>query len=150
MIWVKRFSPLVVAVVLWFGWSGYQSYVDSKRRVYDRKIATVTAHLWVASVKFRDQHEVYLAYRDSLLASWGTTAEEIELFPTRYGEEVKVYRRFAATLDSLVDSLKQLEDSIWRTDDTLVISESTGEIVDTLAVKRSDSIKAASAKPRTR
>jgi len=104
----------------------------------------------VASAKYRDLPEVYSGYRDSLLARWGTTVSEIEQFPTRYGEEVKVYRRFAATVDSLVDSLYQLEDSLRRSEDTTGVVDSSEALVDEAKVSESDSIRAASAKPRTR
>ncbi len=150
MIWIKRFSPLVIIALGWFGWSGYQSYRLEQRQAYDHKIATVTAHLFVASTKYRDSLALYTDYRDSLLAACSVSADEIENFPTRYGENVLVYRQFAATIDTLVDSLLTIEDSIWRANDTTSVLDSVAIAEKDAAIRIADSVRAVTAKPRMR
>lgn len=133
----------MVAFLLWFAWTSYQSMQAEERLAYDAKIAEVTAHLMVASAKYRDQPEVYKSYRDSLLTAWGTVPEEIDSFPTLYEGEVKAYRQFVGLMDAKVDSLFKLEDSIRR------LSDTTPPVFDSSAARR-DSIAAANSKPRMR
>ena len=133
----------MAGLVLWFGWTGYQSFQTERREAHNLKIASVTAHLFVASAKYRDQPEIYTGYRDSLLAAKGTTKGELDSFPGQYGEDVFGYRNFVGLLDNLVDSLYRMEDSIRRANDTTTVA------IDTAAIEP-DSIRAARARPRRR
>jgi len=84
LVWVKRLSPLVLIALVWAGYHYGGRWLDNRREAEEKRLALVTAQTWVATARFREQPERFLAYRDSLLSEAGVTREEISEYLERY------------------------------------------------------------------
>ena len=98
----------------------YGKYKAAKNQALSQKYALVTAQSWLATAKFKDQPEKYIAFRESLLAAQNITTVEIESFLSEYKDEAEKYIGYAGFVKFYVDSLVAIEDSIQKTvSDTL-------------------------------
>lgn len=112
MIWLKRAAPFVMAVVLWFGGKWYMDRGERVEKETTDRYALVTAQVWVARARFRNDSTQFLAYRDSLLAAETVSIDEIREFGRIYEEEAEVYHKFSKKVSRCVDSLVRIEDSL--------------------------------------
>ena len=124
MIWLKRLLPLLViglgvgGYFLWDGW-------NTKRLIRDEsEVALVTAQVWVATAKYRNEPEKYMKYRDSLLQATGVPRERVIEFLKKREDEPENLLPFAERVQKLVDSLSRIEDSIARAE-TKRVQDST-------------------------
>ena len=78
------------------------------------RIALVTAQVWVATAKYRDDAERLLNYRDSLLAANGLSKEQMFEYVQRSKGESEGLLPFTQRLRELVDSLARIEDSLLK------------------------------------
>ncbi|MCX6833732.1 MAG: hypothetical protein NTW07_01130 [candidate division Zixibacteria bacterium] len=114
MIWLKRLLPIIVLAVavgvylLWGKWSTQRQLQEQNR------VALVTAQAWIATAKYRNDPERYLQYRDSLLKASGVARKEVFEFLDRTGNPPEELLPFARKVQSLVDSLYRIEDSVLK------------------------------------
>jgi hypothetical protein len=105
VIWIKRILPLIVLVALVAGYFLYDDYRSNREARFTDRLALVSAQIWVARVQFKDRPQQYEEYRDSVLASAGLTAEEIDVFTRRWQSEPERYSTYARLVAKYVDSL---------------------------------------------
>jgi hypothetical protein len=112
VIWLKRILPLVIiglgvgGYVLWDKWS------SERKALEERELALVTAQIWVATAKYRNEPEKFMHYRDSLLQATGVLRQRVlDFLKTREAEPEELFP-FALKVQKLVDSLARVEDSI--------------------------------------
>ncbi len=103
----------------------YGKYKAAKNAELSQKYALITAQSWLATAKFKDDPEKYIAFRESLLTGQKTTIDEIESFLSEYKEEAEKYVGYAGFVKFYVDSLVAIEDSILKTVSDTVKSLST-------------------------
>ncbi len=98
----------------------YGNYKTAQNRELSQKYALITAQSWLATAKFKDEPEKYIAFRESLLTAQNTTIDEIESFLSEYKNEAEKYVGYAGFVKFYVDSLVAIEDSIIKaTPDTI-------------------------------
>lgn len=114
LIWLKRLLPVIVLAaavgvyLLWDKWS-------SQRQVQEQnRVALVTAQAWIATAKYRNEPERYIQYRDSLLKASGVARKEVFDFLDRTGDPPEELLPFARRVQTLVDSLYRIEDSLLK------------------------------------
>ena len=112
MFWFKRL--LLVAAIIGFpsAYFIYGNYKTAQNEELSQKFALITAQSWIATAKFMDEPEKYIAFRESLLVAQKTTIDEIGHFLSAYKEEAEKYVGYAGFVKFYVDSLAAIEDSI--------------------------------------
>ena len=103
----------------------YGKYKSAKNEELSQKYALITAQSWIATAKFMDEPEKYIAFRESLLAAQNITIVEIESFLSEHKDEAEKYVVYAGFVKFYVDSLAAIEDSILKTASDTVKSLST-------------------------
>ena len=119
MIWLKRIAPFVLIAVLWFSYSWYTEQQRSEIRSENNKYALLTAKTWIASVKYRENPEKFLAYRDSLLTAENASVELVKEYVERYRTQSEYIENFSNEVKECVDSLMVIEDSLKAVADSL-------------------------------
>lgn len=114
LVWFRRILPLVVIGALWFGYTAWDEYATERDSQEQDKIALVTAQVWVATARFRNEPDKYLAYRDSLLTAAGLPLDAARDFVGEQEERPEELLPFVQKVQLLVDSLAAVEDSIAR------------------------------------
>jgi hypothetical protein len=114
LIWVKRLSPFVLLVLIWFGYHFGRDYLANRRAAEQDRLALVTAQVWVATAVYRDDPERYTAYRDSLLAANHIEREDMFEFLKRFESKPEKYLPFTQKVQDDVDSLARIADSLSR------------------------------------
>ena len=126
MVWFKRLLPILIVGAVWIGYQQWQLRADQERNREEKRLALVTAKVWVATATYRDDSARYLAYRDSLLEVSGVAGEDLYDYLERYENKPEQYLPFALKVSKYVDSLVKIQDSISGTiPDTL--ADSTGQ-----------------------
>ena len=123
-IWFRRLAPLILIAIVIRGWVWWSDYTEYQQFAADEKIAVVTAHLWIASAKYRSEPDRYLTYRDSILTANNLTIVEIDALTKKYTDDPDKYRQFSNMVKLLSDSLYQVEQAALRPEDSL--SDSLG------------------------
>ena len=98
-------------------WAGYHyggQWLTDRREAEEKRLALVTARTWLATARFRENPDRFLAYRDSLLDEAGVKREEISEYLRRYRGSEEKYLPFAHKVQYYVDSLARIEDSLIR------------------------------------
>jgi ABC-type nitrate/sulfonate/bicarbonate transport system substrate-binding protein len=119
LIWLRRLLPVIVLAAavggyfLWDKWSAQRQLQEQDR------VALVTAQVWIATAKYRNEPERYIQYRDSLLEANGASREEISRYLERTGDPPEELLPFARRVQGLVDSLYRIEDSVLKDADRL-------------------------------
>ena len=114
MIWLKRLLPIIILAAavgvyfLWDKWSAQRQLQEQDR------VALVTAQVWIATAKYRNEPERFIQYRDSLLKASGVKREEVFGFLERTGDPPEELLPFARRVQWLVDSLYRIEDSVLK------------------------------------
>ncbi len=114
MIWLKRLVPFLVIAAGWFGYTFWTDSSAAQRQAEEDRLARVTAQVWIATAKYRDDPDRFLAYRDSLLDAYNVPREEVFSFLDRREDQPEEMLPFAREVQRLVDSLKRVEDSLHR------------------------------------
>ena len=115
MFWFKRLLLLAAIIGLPFAYFIYGKYKKAQNEEISQKYALITAQSWIATAKFMDEPEKYIAFRESLLTAQETTIDEIESFLSEYKNEAEKYVGYAGFVKFYVDSLVAIEDSILKT-----------------------------------
>ena len=110
MIWFKRLLPIVLLVVLGFGYRYWQQQREERAEGRNERYALLTARIWTAAAEYHDEPEAFLSWRDSVLALEGMSAEEMQGFLNRYEQKPEQYLRFTRLVDFYVDSLIAAEE----------------------------------------
>jgi len=114
LIWLKRLLPIIILAAavgvyfLWDKWSAQRQLQEQDR------VALVTAQVWIATAKYRNEPERFIQYRDSLLKASGVKREEVFGFLERTGDPPEELLPFARRVQWLVDSLYRIEDSVLK------------------------------------
>jgi hypothetical protein len=114
LIWLKRLLPVIVlaaAVGVYLLWGKWSAQIQSQEQ---NRVALVTAQAWIATAKYRNDPERYIQYRDSLLKTSGVARKEVFEFLDRTGDPPEELLPFARRVQSLVDSLYRIEDSLLK------------------------------------
>lgn len=114
MIWVRRFVPLVVIAGIWFAYRVYTSSQSEREERLRQPYALITAQVWVASAKFRNDPERFLRFRDSLLRAHSLSTESLRGVVDSYRDEPERLDLFSAMVKKYVDSLIAIEDSLLK------------------------------------
>ena len=126
MIWIKRIIPIILLAAVVFGGFRYRDYRKQQEIETAKNNALITAKLWFAQTKFRNDPKKFIAYRDSLLSTTGVSSEDMQLYLNKYQEKPEQYLEFTKWVDYYIDSLYTL----WKTYDTKdkpdTIPDSTG------------------------
>ena len=110
-LWFKRVAPFALILLLWLGYTGYGRRQSQQREYVDRIHALTTAQVWVATARFRNSPDAFIAFRDSVLAASGLSAEQMFKYLQLYREHPEQYRAFSVAVSFYVDSLCQMQDS---------------------------------------
>lgn len=116
MLWFKRILPFALILIGWFGYQWYNDYQLSKIIEAEEKYAEITALLWVASAKYRNEQDLLIKYRDSVLAAFDVNSEEISSYIEQYESFPEFLGPFANLISKKVDSLIAIEDSLILSD----------------------------------
>lgn len=114
LIWLKRLLPLLVialAVGGYFLWDKLSTKWESEE---ENRLAQVTAQVWIATAKYRNEPAKYLAYRDSLLKAADVPREKVLDFLKGREKQPEHLLPFAQKVQRVVDSLYRIEDSLAR------------------------------------
>jgi len=125
LFWFKRLLLVAAIIGLLSAYFICGKYKTAKNEELSQKYALITAQSWLATAKFMDEPEKYIAFRESLLAAQNITIVEIESFLSEYKEEAEKYVVYAGFVKFYVDSLAAIEDSILKTASDTVKSLST-------------------------
>jgi hypothetical protein len=131
VIWIKRAAPLVLIALLWFGWNAWSDYRDDSAKAEDARMAQLSAQVWFAGAKYRNDVPRFLAYRDSLLKANGQTDSGMKAYAASIEMQIDRQLQFATMIKSAVDSLVKVEDSLVK----------AADIVEKDSIKQADSVK---------
>ena len=108
MIWIKRALPFVVIAAAVFGYRMYDAHQKREQAFQTRQYALATAHLWVARARFRNDPQMYDSFRDSILAAYDISTDEISEFAQRHRDQPERYASYGRLVRLYVDSLTPL------------------------------------------
>ncbi|MEW6051957.1 MAG: hypothetical protein AB1644_12965 [Candidatus Zixiibacteriota bacterium] len=114
MIWLKRLAPLVVIAAIWFGYKQFQSGKQARLETAMRQKATIVAHLWYASARYRANPARYETFRDSLLDANNLSKEDLFAFTQQFQNDPEANVVMMNLVSAAVDSLYPHEDTLWR------------------------------------
>lgn len=109
-------------------YSRYQEYTT--KRFYDdaERYALVTAQVWLASARYRDDPEQFLNFRDSLLQATELSREKVDEYLRRYSSRPENYTPYLRLVKQYVDSLTQpMTDSLSKPGRSRAIDSMTVE-----------------------
>ena len=112
LIWIKRLAPILIIVLLWQGYGYYSRIQTERQELLDHKHALVTAQIWLATARFRDNPEQYIVFRDSVLSANGLSTEQMFAYLEQNREHPEKYHPFSEAVKTYVDSLYRIEDSL--------------------------------------
>ena len=116
VVWIKRVSPLVLIALAWFAYTHYTAGQAEREETAIEQYALITAQVWIASAKFRENPDRFLGYRDSLLKVNLLTTDSLDSFLEEYKNEPEGLTPFARMVKGFVDSLIAIEDSLAKPD----------------------------------
>jgi hypothetical protein len=112
LVWLKRLAPFVVLGLIALAWYIYDTASTSEMDRATDEYAFVTAQVWVASARYRQQPEQFIAWRDSLLTARSLSLEKLEKYFEIYKDQPEEYFTFVHQVRVYVDSLFLVEDSL--------------------------------------
>jgi len=112
MLWLRRLAPIIVIVLIWFGYQLWDDWNSERRASREDRIALVTAQVWVATARFPDSTEKFILYRDSLLSASGLTPDDLITSIDPHRTEPEAALPLVQKIKSYVDSLVAIEDSL--------------------------------------
>jgi hypothetical protein len=130
VIWLKRLSPLILILVLWFAYSTYNKYREKKLLAEADHHALVTAQLWVGSAKYRNDPARFASFRDSIIKVNSLSTSEMDNYLKSLETNLDYQEIFANKINFYIDSLIKIEGSLRK---------STGK--DSSGIIKKDSIK---------
>ena len=128
MIWIKRITPFIIILAGWYGYNYYTIYQYDKVREEQNRYALITAQVWVASVKYRNEPDRYIEYRDSLLLTENLSADSIKLYIEQFKDRAEWLGPLANQIKEYIDSLIIVEDSLKAVEDSLALADSLTEV----------------------
>ncbi len=84
MIWVRRLIPIVAIAAIWFGYKQFQNRKQTHLEAEMHQKATVVAHLWFASARYRTNPARYETFRDSLLEANKLSSDDLLSFIAQF------------------------------------------------------------------
>jgi len=133
LIWLKRILPLIVIAALAGGYFLWDDWFTARRLAEEDKVALVTAQVWIATAKYRNDPQRYIEYRDSLLEANDVSSDKVKALLERREDQPEELLPFAQRVQRLVDSIYRIEDSVAR--------ETEKRIKDSLAATAPESKK---------
>lgn len=105
MIWIKRIAPILLIAVIWLSYNWYTE--RELKQFTDRtgQYAEVTALVWLKAAEYRDSSEVFIAYRDSLLASYNLNGDSVMHYVDQFESEPEKLGPLVVQIKNIVDSL---------------------------------------------
>jgi hypothetical protein len=103
--------PIVVA-----GFVIYDRIKNDRQDQQTRQYALVTAQVWVATARLRNEPETYLAYRDSVLRANGLSRQLMEEYLALDEDHPEEYYLFTSLVNEYVDSITTLEMGLKQAD----------------------------------
>lgn len=114
LIWLKRVLPLIVIAALAGGYFLWDDWSTARRLADEDQVALVTAQVWIATAKYRNDPERYIEYRDSLLEANDVPRDRVYALLGRQEDQPEELLPFARKVQRLVDSIYRIEDSVAR------------------------------------
>ena len=111
---MRRLIPLVAIAAIWFGYKQFQSGKQARMEAEMHQKATVVAHLWYASAKYRTNSARYQEFRDSLLEFNKLSKDDLLAFTEQFQHDPQANVLMMDLVSKAVDSLYPHEDSLWR------------------------------------
>ena len=108
LIWIKRIAPLVLIIVLIGGYNYFRETQKEDIIETSKDHALVTAKVWYASARFRDDPERFENYRDTILVEANLSKDQMYQFLELYKNKPVNYEVFAHWVSYYVDSLYEL------------------------------------------
>ncbi|MFH2047986.1 MAG: hypothetical protein ABIJ12_00950 [bacterium] len=112
MIWLKRLVPFILIAAMIWGYYYYRGKQKEEIIETSKEHALVTAKVWYASARFKDEPEKFENYRDTVLAEAGLSKEQMYQFLEIYKKVPVNYEVFAHWVSYYVDSLYEIGQSI--------------------------------------
>ncbi len=113
-VWVKRFAPIVLVAVFWFGYRWWAGLNAASEEAQLQRISQAVAQIWIGSATYRDQPERFLAFRDSLLKADEISQAEIDRYVKNREANPDDSYLFSQTVSRKVDSMYRIIDSTLR------------------------------------
>jgi hypothetical protein len=123
LLWLRRLIFLVLLAALVLGYLSYKNIITNRRLRQAQNHALVTAQVWVASARLRNEPQRFITYRDSLLTAYGLSKELIQAYLDRYKNQPERYEDFANLVKWYVDSLSAIDIKPIRADSIDTIEE---------------------------
>jgi hypothetical protein len=104
-VWTKRIVAIAVIAAIVLGYRWYRDWSSVQAENMADRYALVTAHVWVASVQYRNNPGRFMELRDSILASENLSNEKMFEYLDIYRKRPEKYKYFTERVNQLVDSL---------------------------------------------
>lgn len=108
LIWLKRLVPFILIAAIIGGYYFYREKQKEEIIETSKEHALVTAKVWYASARFKDEPEKFENYRDTVLADAGLSKEQMYQFLELYKNVPVNYEVFAQWVSYYVDSLYEI------------------------------------------
>jgi hypothetical protein len=108
VIWIKRIVPFLLIVIIVVGYNYYRENQREEIIETSKEHALVTAKVWYASARFKDEPEKFENYRDTILAQANLSKEQMHKFLELYQDVPVNYEVFAHWVSYYVDSLYEI------------------------------------------
>ncbi len=112
MIWLKRLAPFVIIIAALVIYRHFSQKQAAAQAEIQSRYALVTAQVWVASAKYRNDPDRYLQVRDSLLASCSLSTVAMDSFIEANKDQSEKFYPFSTLVAEYLDSLLDIEDSL--------------------------------------
>lgn len=136
LIWLKRIAPFVIMVLIYFGYTFYIEKQVKKKITDEKRYAHITAQAWIGSMKYRDNPDLYIAFRDSLLEANNLSNDSLKIFIESYRSKAEYLVLMSSYIKNDVDSILHLDDSLKSIADSIALVDSLA-LIDSLAVTNS-------------
>jgi hypothetical protein len=108
LIWFRWLTPIVLIVLVLGGWYYWHERQQARREENARFHALITAEVWLATARYRDDPEAFKAYRDSVLGANGISLEAMNEYIDRYSRQPEKYVVYARLVNKYIDSLENV------------------------------------------
>lgn len=106
-VWIKRIVVVVIIAGIVFGYLRYEKWHRIRMEQKADNYALITAQVWVASVRYRNDSQRFIEFRDSVLTAHGFSTDEMFRYLEIYDKRPERYEHFSERVSWLVDSLVQ-------------------------------------------
>ncbi len=107
MVWVRLLGVIVALAVIALSYQWWHDRQENAALEERKRLAMVTARVWVGAADYRQDPDRYLSWRDSLLGAEGLSKDSLQVFLRRYQDKPAGYEDYARLVSYYVDSLIQ-------------------------------------------